>query len=336
MHEFITQYCQLQSSVASRDNTSCEKLLRINTTLGEGLTINVCIDQRNMSLVIIMSIQGLFSTTDALHYGDKTWSVGAAVDGVDLVHCGKFEPFRPKGNLFLVLVLHSLSLFDISVARYTLCHSVVSVDSSGGQLSCFSQFGPADLSAHNPFEFFFHSLIMVRSGKRHHSRKRRDTSLHPPVALAVESAPSPVHEAGPSVGSSKKPNPISAFQTMHFKFQSNLHRPLITTHITLIISEEENLVSPLACIAPDPSPGNENSSGDDSMENWEKGKEDQEVFLKIPPPHEDPEPTAENRTDEAAAHVIFIPDSAPRGSESLKKSDTAQPEKKDNEPTEEN
>lgn len=98
-------------------------------------------------------------------------------------------------------------------------------------------------TVHNPSPNSLCSGIMVRSGGR------RDTRLHSPAGFALETAaeplsPSPAQEAEPSASSGRKPKPNSAFQTTHFKFQSNLHRPLVTAHITLILSEEENLVTP--------------------------------------------------------------------------------------------
>ncbi|MCY6524962.1 hypothetical protein, partial [Actinobacillus pleuropneumoniae] len=72
----------------------------------------------------------------------------------------------------------------------------------------------------------------------------------------------------------------SAFQTMHFKFQRNLNRPLITAHITIILSEEENQISPLACIAPDPSQRSEHCMDKDSPKNQKSYKSGQEKTPK--------------------------------------------------------
>lgn len=245
-----------------------------------------------MPPVIIVPIHGSLTQRCALLRDNKTWSTRAVRDGLNLVHCRRLKAISLKGNFSPVLDFCSLSLSAIFVSIYTLSHTMALVASSVGHPSCLTRLRPGGHPFHNPFESYLLSVIMVHSGKRHLSRERRDNRLHPPVGLAMEMAsepfnPSPAHEVGPSVGSGRKPRPNSAFQTTHFKFQRNLHSPLVTTHITLILSEEENLVSPLACIAPDPSPGSENSSGSDSKENWEKEKYEQEAFLKDLPPLDD-------------------------------------------------
>lgn len=134
----------------------------------------------------------------------------------------------------------------IFVVVYTLSHTMVLVDSSVvlvdsfvGHPSCFTRLCPSGHPVHNPLEAYLCSVIMVRSGKRHRSGGRHDNRLHPPVGLAMETVtepfnPSPAHEAGPSVSSGQKPRPNSAFQTRHFKFKSNLHRPLVTVHNFLL------------------------------------------------------------------------------------------------------
>ena len=102
-----------------------------------------------------------------------------------------------------------------------------------------------------------------------------------------------------------------------------------------MLSEEENLVSPLTCITPDPSPGSENSSDSDNKENWEKEKDEQEAFLKNLPPLDDTGPAAEDKTHGEAKHAITIPDSDLSGNEGFMDGNTARDEKKENDPAKE-
>lgn len=102
-----------------------------------------------------------------------------------------------------------------------------------------------------------------------------------------------------------------------------------------MLSEEENLVSPLTCIAPYPSPSNENSSDSDSKENWEKEKDEQEALLKNLPPVDDTVPAAEDKTHGEAEHAITIPDNDLSGNEGLKDGEIARDEEKDNDPAKE-
>lgn len=71
------------------------------------------------------------------------------------------------------------------------------------------------------------------------------------------------------------------------------------------------------------------------MKNWEKEKNEQEAFLKNPPPPEDTGLADEDKTQGEAEHAIAITDSDLSESEGLKTGDTARAEKKDNEPAEE-
>ena len=142
--------------------------------------------------------------------------------------------------------------------------------------------------------------------------------------------PPPIHEVVPPLNSGRKPTPNSAFQTMHFKFQSNLNRPLITAHITIILSEEDNQVSPLACIAPDPSQSSEHSMDKDSPENWKSEKSGQEDFLKNTPPLEDTGPVVDEETQGEAIHSMAIPVSDLDDNESLRTGGAGLAEEKNN------
>lgn len=164
---------------------------------------------------------------------------------------------------------------------------------------------------------------MVRQGKRCRSRGRSDSGLHSIASHSVEPQQVPINispspEAMPPLSSSRKPIPNSAFQTTHFKFQSNLNRPLITAQITIILLEEENQVSPLACIAPDPSQSSEHSMDKDSPENWKNDKSGKEEIRKIIPPLEDISPVVEEGTLGAISHSMVIPISEMDGNESLR------------------
>jgi len=93
---------------------------------------------------------------------------------------------------------------------------------------------------------------------------------------------------------------------------------MITAHITIILSEEENQVSPLACIAPDPSQSSEYSSDKDSPENWKSEKSDQEEFLKNIPPLEEIGPADEEGTHGGETHSMAVPVSEMEGNESMR------------------
>jgi len=280
------QYCQLQSSVASRDVNSCEQGKCFNVRSGGGLALMLCMDRRKIPPVIIMTLHCFLTKLGAQLRDNGFWFEDAVGVGLNFVHDHELQAFYLQGNFSPVLnscfLLFSASSVDVHklcniVAIYKLCYSVVSVASSIRHSFCLIRPRPVGHPVHSASLSNSLSITMVRSGKRHCPEGRRNNSLHPPAGFAMETAPEPinpslVHEAGPSAGSGRKPLPNSAFQTMHFKFQSNLHHPLVTAHITLILPEEENLVTPLACIAPNPSPSSENSSDKDSMEIWEKEK----------------------------------------------------------------
>jgi len=97
-----------------------------------------------------------------------------------------------------------------------------------------------------------------------------------------------------------------------------LNRPLITAHITIILSEEENQVSPLACIAPDPSQSSEHSRDKDSPEIGKSEKSDQEEFLKSIPPLEEISPADEEGIHDGASHSMAVPVSEMVGNESMR------------------
>jgi len=154
---------------------------------------------------------------------------------------------------------------------------------------------------------------MVRSGKR-----RRGSGLHSSSSLSVEPEQAPInfpptHEAVPPLSSRHKPILKSAFQTTHFKFQINLNRPLITAHVSIILLEEENQISPLACIAPDPSQSSEHSMDKDSLE-----KSGQEEFSKIVQPLEDTGPVVEEGTHGIMSNPMEIPVNELDGNEILR------------------
>lgn len=101
-------------------------------------------------------------------------------------------------------------------------------------------------------------LNMVHHGDRKRPREHHDDGSRPTTSSADNPAhfhanlPPPQANVKPS-SPARRPTPNSAFQATHFKFRSNLNRPLISGHITIILSEEENQILPLACIVPEPS-----------------------------------------------------------------------------------
>lgn len=76
-------------------------------------------------------------------------------------------------------------------------------------------------------------LIMVRQsmrsgfGARHGSRRRSKASCFVDPALHPVNIPSSPVDS-PPLSLARRPIPNSVFQTTHFKFQSNLNRPMIT------------------------------------------------------------------------------------------------------------
>lgn len=115
-----------------------------------------------------------------------------------------------------------------------------------------------------------------------------------------------------------KPTPNSAFQTTHFKFQSNLNRPLITAHITIILLEEENQISPLSCMAPDLSQSSEKSMDEGSQENRMNDKLGQDEIPRIILPLEDINPVAGEGTFGATNHSLANPASETDGNDNLR------------------
>jgi hypothetical protein len=164
---------------------------------------------------------------------------------------------------------------------------------------------------------------MVRQGGRNRSGGRRGSGKHPTASHSVDPEQSPInlpssHVDVPPLSPGRKPIPNSAFQTTHFKFQSNLNRPLITAHITIILSEEENQISPLSCMAPDPSQSSEHLMDEGSPENWKSDKFGQDEIPKSIPPLEDISPVAGEGTLGATSHSLANPVSETDGNESLR------------------
>lgn len=95
----------------------------------------------------------------------------------------------------------------------------------------------------------------------------------------------------------------------------------------------------MTCIAPEPSPGSDNSSDRDSKDNWAKEKAEQEALLRNLPPLEDTVPLAEDKVHGDAEQAITIPDSDLSGNEGLKDGlkdgNMARDEKDINEPAQE-
>lgn len=293
-----------------------------------------------------MAIHGFLTLFCALRCGNPIRLTEAEDDGVISGHHRKLTDISLKGNPFPILNFCTLLMLVIFAVVLVVSSEllvetlVLLVDSLVKHTSGLNCLCSGSHTAYNPSKNYLCSSIMVRSGKRKRSGGRRDTRLHPPAGFSLETAaellsPSPTQEVGPSASSGRKPNPNSAFQTTHFKFQSNLHRPLVTAHITLILSEEENLVTPLTCIAPEPSPGSDNSSDSDSKDNWVKEKDEQEALLRNLPPLDDTVPVAKDKIHGDAEQAITIPDSDLSGNERLKDGDNARDEKKNNDPAQE-
>jgi len=112
---------------------------------------------------------------------------------------------------------------------------------------------------------------MKRPGKHTHLGERPGSSKRPstrpqsnPLLTTINLFSSP--EDPPPSNPSRHPIPNSAFQSTHFKFQSNLNRPLISAQITILMSEEVNQVAPLSCINPNSSHSSERSSAKNAMD----------------------------------------------------------------------
>jgi len=168
---------------------------------------------------------------------------------------------------------------------------------------------------------------MVRQGGRNRSEGQRGSDKHPTASHSVDpkqlliNLPSS-HVDAPHPSHVRKPIPNSAFQTTHFKFQRNMNRPLITAHITIILSEEENQISPLSCMAPDPSQSREHLMDEGSPENRKNDKFDQDETPKSIPPLEDISPVAGEGTFGVTSHSLVNPVSETGGNESLRISST--------------
>jgi len=115
----------------------------------------------------------------------------------------------------------------------------------------------------------------------------------------------------------RKPTSNSAFQTTHFKFQSNLNRPLIFAHITIILLEEENQIHPLACIALEPSQSSEQQMAGGSQEKGMVNKPGQVEGPRVIPPFEDNIPVAGEGIFDATNHPMVNPEDEKAGSDDL-------------------
>lgn len=94
------------------------------------------------------------------------------------------------------------------------------------------------------FEHPLHSLAMVQHCMRSHHGGSRGARAHSQAPQSVEQPPLPAcppssHANSPSFSLSRRPFLQNAFQSTHFKFLSNLNRPIIMANITIIFSEEE-------------------------------------------------------------------------------------------------
>lgn len=111
---------------------------------------------------------------------------------------------------------------------------------------------------------------MKRPGKRSRSGERPGSSKRPsarpqstPLLTTIKLTSSP--KDPPASNPTRHPIPNSAFQSTHFKFQSNLNRPLISAQITILMTEEINQVPPISCIDPNSSNSSERSSAQFAM-----------------------------------------------------------------------
>lgn len=132
---------------------------------------------------------------------------------------------------------------------------------------------------------------MKRPGKRTRSGDRPGSSKRPsvrpppnPVLTTINLSSSP--EDPPPSNPSRKSIPNSAFQSTHFKFQSNLNKPLIFVQITIIMSEEVNQVAPLSCIDPNSSHSSERSSAENSL----GIKRETDLVMQVNSPPHNPSP----------------------------------------------
>jgi len=126
---------------------------------------------------------------------------------------------------------------------------------------------------------------MKRPGKRSRSGERPGGSKRPsacpqptPLLTTINLTSSP--DDPPSSNPTRHPIPNSAFQSTHFKFQSNLNRPLISAQITILMSEEVNQVPPISCINPNSSHSSERSSSKIAMD----AKREAEPVIQVDSP----------------------------------------------------
>jgi len=166
-------------------------------------------------------------------------------------------------------------------------------------------------------------LIMVRQSGRNHSGGRRGSGKRSLASHSVDPEQSLVnipssHVNVPPPSPVRKPTPNSAFQTTHFKFQSNLNRPLITAHITIILSEEENQLYPLSCMVPEPSQSSEQLTDGGSQENRMSDKLGQDEVPIVIQPLEDNIPTAGEGIFGATNHTLANLVGEKDGSEDLR------------------
>lgn len=115
----------------------------------------------------------------------------------------------------------------------------------------------------------------------------------------------------------RRPIPNNAFQTIHFKFQSNLNRALVSNHITIIVSEEENQIHPLPVSLRNPLRATRQQL---TMGSSEKVLVDQPCHIDSPRitlPHVGNVPDEGDGTLNDSNHPISIPEEDKAGNEVL-------------------
>lgn len=291
----------------------------------------VCTVQSNIVVVLIMTILLILITPRAQSYCSGPWFHAVSGDRQNSVSEGKIQ----AGSLlfwkrfYYAKVPHS----RISTAlrgklskaqEFRIEH--VSFPSRAYSV-CLTQ--SLFQSFHLPVVVYGYSMpspslfIMVRQGGRKRSRGRRGSGKPSMAGHSEDPEQSPInlpssHVQAPPPSPVRGLTPNSAFQTTHFKFQSNLNRPLITAHITIILSEEENQIFPLSCMAPDLSQSSEHSMDEGSQEHQMKDKLGQDEIPRNILPLEDINPVAGEGTSGAIKHSLANSASKTDGNENLR------------------
>jgi len=310
MQNINSGYCQLQSSVATQDLIIRKREGGIKSGFGSRSAFMNYVVQSNIPSIIIMSPLCVLLTPCAQSHGDGTEFVVGDDDELTTARRRELQANSLKGKLS--------SAFDLSFGSFVPLSWAFSVNSIRYK-SYFNHpsivvSGLSSLLATHPFSF-----IMVRTGKR-----RCDSGLPSSAGLSEEPEQAPInlsstHEVVPPLSSRRKHIPNSAFQTTHFKFQSNFD---FCSHLYNPFGRGKPSL-PLACIAPDPSQGSEHSTDKDSPE-----KSGQEESPKIIPPLEDIEPVVEVGTQSVACNPVAIPDSELDGTEILRTNSMCMAEEK--------